>query len=345
MGGSSGSNNTTQTTRLEIPQWLEGNLQQIAGASKSLWEGGIGPEYFPDQTFAQYNPTQQWAFDRTLQTAGTDILSPAAADTLYGVMDRQGVTDPSWGALQPIRDIASGQNRIATGGAYEGLLGQIGGGNPYFDQLLEDQAQRTRDDVNATFTNAGRYGSGAHAGVLTDRIGEMRTRALQSQYNQDIAAQMAALQGLSTVQGTNVQNQLASGVNLSNFFQKAQADAMAAAGAAPGIAAAQYAPIQAAAGVGDAYMRMQQQAISDAVARWEFQNQQPWNMLSMYSGALQGLNPSKTQTSVTSAPGPTLVQSVLGPAATGAAIGNMIMPGVGTALGAAAGGIFGLAGR
>lgn len=99
----------------------------------------------------------------------------------------------------------------------------IGGGflngNPYIDDIIARTRRGVIDDVNSQFSGAGRYGSGAHAGVLAQRLGEVESGLRYQDYagereRMDRAAAMAPglaeadfqglreILGLSTTAGT-----------------------------------------------------------------------------------------------------------------------------------------------
>lgn len=91
--------------------------------------------------------------------------------------------------------IVSGSTRGYNQGLDE-LMATAGGqrmtGNPYMDAALSNASRRTADQVNAQFSGAGRYGSGAHTGVLADRLGELETSARMGQYNTERQNQLGA---------------------------------------------------------------------------------------------------------------------------------------------------------
>lgn len=72
-------------------------------------------------------------------------------------------------------------------------------GNPYLDQVLSRTNRDIRDNVGSAFSSAGRYSSGAHAGVLTDRIADNENRmryqdyATERGYQQDAPIRMQGL--------------------------------------------------------------------------------------------------------------------------------------------------------
>lgn len=68
------------------------------------------------------------------------------------------------------------------------------GNNSKFNAALQSALSKTSDAINQSMAGAGRYGSGAHTGVLADELGALATNAAAQQYNQDIHNMMNANQ-------------------------------------------------------------------------------------------------------------------------------------------------------
>jgi len=64
--------------------------------------------------------------------------------------------------------------------------------NPGLSRVLDRTRHDVSDEVNSQFSMAGRYGSGAHTGVLTDRLADAEGNILASNYMQERANQGAA---------------------------------------------------------------------------------------------------------------------------------------------------------
>lgn len=64
--------------------------------------------------------------------------------------------------------------------------------NPGLSGLLDRTRSDVSNDVNSQFSMAGRYGSGAHTGVLTDRLADAENNVLYQNYNAERARQDAA---------------------------------------------------------------------------------------------------------------------------------------------------------
>jgi len=73
-----------------------------------------------------------------------------------------------------------------------GMMGQ----NPYLKQTVGTAMQDAADSINSQFSGAGRYGSGAHGRVLSDRLGNIATNAYMQDYNQQQQNQLNAANSL-----------------------------------------------------------------------------------------------------------------------------------------------------
>lgn len=182
------------------------------------------------------------------------------------------------------------------------------GGNPYLDAVLQNSTSRAADAVNAQFAGAGRYGSGAHTGILSDRLGAIETNARMQDYN------------------TERQNQLNAAGILNN-------DAARAAGFATQADAANMQGIQNQIQAGALQDQM------DTAVRTAPLNATQW--MAGLSQPIASLGGTQTGTSTTSTPAN--VGGMIGGAAMaglGFATGNpmMMMNGVSSGLGAASGG-------
>jgi hypothetical protein len=157
-----------------------------------------------------------------------------------GLYDRPGITN----AGQYSQMI--GQNAIGNADQYgqlygqqqgagslgQGMFGQIAGGglvnaNPYREQAIQQAMADTGDQVKATMSSRGRFGSDAYGDAMGRALGQVATQARMAGYDTDTANMMAAAQarsgealsrgglglqaaqGLSSLQGTNAAQRLA----------------------------------------------------------------------------------------------------------------------------------------
>ena len=156
----------------------------------------------------------------------------------------------------------------AAGGYIQNTLGSgfNQAGNPQLDAVWKNISDKVTPQVNAQFSLAGRYGSGAQ----TDQLARSMT---------DAYAPYALQQ-----------------------FQQNQNLQQNAAQMAPGQANQDYTDLAALQGVGTARDTYAQSQLSDAVNRYGQQQAQPYNNANWLSSILYG-NPAQVQT--TKAPAPT----------------------------------------
>ncbi|EJF87323.1 MULTISPECIES: tail fiber domain-containing protein [Bartonella] len=219
--------NTTQTNA--PPEWAKGIFERAAKDAMNFYNQGSGKAVYDGQRVAGLSDQTKNAINGLANnTHNYDN------NTLNGLATGQNSTS------QNLKNMASGK--------------QIGN-NPYFNEALQNTLNKASDTINSSLAGAGRYGSGAHTGVLADELGGIATQALSQQYNQDVNNMM---QANGMIDQAN-QNQLA-GAN--NFFQgQSQANINALAGG----------------GLLDAN---HQQQLDAERQKWEQQNNLDWEQLS-----------------------------------------------------------------
>ena len=148
------------------------NLKDILGQARTLAHNGTFTPSFSDNTTTGLSALGQFG---AAPSDAVRALQPVVHGTGQGFQT----------GLGTLQNIAGG-----------GLIG----GNDFLNSALKNADQTTADSVNAQFSAAGRYGSGAHTTALTDQIGRMNTQALAGQYNTDHDNQQQAA-GLLTGQG------------------------------------------------------------------------------------------------------------------------------------------------
>ena len=158
--------------------------------------------------------------------------------------------------------------------------------NPYLQGLYNQMAGDVTAGVQSEFSKAGRYGSGANQAVLAKQLGNLSNQVYAPAYQQE---------------RQNMQNVL---------FQ------------APQLAQADYQDIGMLQQVGQQREGLQQAALGDAMQRYQYQQQLPYEKLRAYQAATGG---SYGQTSETVQPlRRNLAAGVLGGAATGAGIYDLL---------------------
>lgn len=133
----------------------------------------------------------------------TGLFTPAYSGATYAAANGLGALGqtPSFGAGQIQNAVGQTGAGLGTG---LGALGQTAngsmlGGNPYLDAVLGKSMQDAAAGVNAQFSAAGRYGSGAHAGALARELGGIETNARMQDYTQERQNQLAAANSLGTL--------------------------------------------------------------------------------------------------------------------------------------------------
>lgn len=198
-------------------------------------------------------------------------------------------SDQTTQALQGIQNTAqSGQGGQLAGNAANSLQTLLGGNptlqatargdfvnsNPYLNKQISDTGNYVSDAINSQFSAAGRTGSDAHAGVLAQKLGELSNNYRSQNYQQERQNQLGAA-------GTIGQQQLG-GI-----------------AALPGVQDAQYADFSKLGQVGGAYEGQAQNQLQDALSRWNFQQQTPWQNLTNYANIINGAGSGQTGTSTT----------------------------------------------
>ena len=133
------------------------------------------------------------------------------------------------------RDVGSGQYNTDVGRGYsqpgaatDYLTATARGdylaeGNPYFRATLEDEAERLGDQVSGLFASSGRYGSGAHQGVLGDTVGDFMREGLGDDFSRERNLQMQAAQMIEAAQQGRLQGLMgADAMNAGLALQGAQ---------------------------------------------------------------------------------------------------------------------------
>ena len=160
------------------------------------------------------------------------------------------------------------------------------GGNPYLDATIGSAMKDAANGVNAQFSSAGRYGSGANADALASRLGSISTNARMQDYNQQQANQLQAnnmLQQLAGLRGSL-------GSSLAGIGQQGVNNLAGAGGALSSLDGARNQEAQDAIGIGSSRMDYQQRLI-DAL------NQAPWakvGNLAQIAGGIGGLGGTTT---------------------------------------------------
>ncbi|UNF41851.1 tail fiber domain-containing protein [Bartonella krasnovii] len=199
---------TTQTNA--PPAWAADIFKQASADAQGLYKKGIGGNVYQGERVAGLSDMTKNALNGLQQAAGL-YNNPALTQWLNA---------PTNSATN-LAGMAKG-NWV--------------GSNSKFNMALQNALNKTSDAINQSMSGAGRYGSGAHTGVLADELGALATNAAAQQYNQDISNMMNAnqmidrsqldqvnaanayYQGQSNVQGNALKGGMIQDINRQNIL-------------------------------------------------------------------------------------------------------------------------------
>lgn len=241
MGGSSGgkgSKSEQQKTETSAPpSWAAPLFTTGAKDAMNLYNSGQGGNVYQGERVADLSDTTKNAINGLQNTAAN-----------YGNSYLQG--------------LASGPN-VSAKNLANMAAGRMVGGNASFNQALQNTLDNTATTINSQMSGAGRYGSGAHSGVMSRQLGQTATGALSNQYNRDVQNMMNANQMIDSANN----NQLAAA---SNYYQ-GQGNAL----------------LNALKG-STLLDQNSQQKLDAARQKWGEEDNRGWNRLAMLLGAAQG---------------------------------------------------------
>ena len=159
-------------------------------------------------------------------------LKPLATDYTNRAMalantDWQGYDQQRYADMNAMQNMGAGMtadralNGSATMNNAEGSLNQFiqgGNTNPYLDSMYNQAAGNVTNSVNTNFAQAGRYGSGAHTGALTEGLGNMATDMYGGAYAQDQANQLSAI-GMAPTYGNAAYQDAGQLMNVGQMYQ------------------------------------------------------------------------------------------------------------------------------
>ncbi|EJF95603.1 hypothetical protein [Bartonella elizabethae] len=231
---------TTQQKQVQTsapPAWMEKVFKRGGADAYQMYNTGIGGNVYGGPRVAPLSDQTRYAIGG-LGSIPHHYQNRSLMNTIY---------NPT--------SAANNLGRMASGG----MVGQ----NPSFNAALQNSLDRVRDTINSSFAGAGRYGSGAHTGVLANELGALSTSATANQYNQDVQNMM---QANAMVDQAN-QNQLGASNNFLQGYGNAYSNAMQGGG------------------VLDNY---NQRVVDANRERWLEQDNSGWNRLNMLMNAGHG---------------------------------------------------------
>jgi hypothetical protein len=251
-----GSKESSSTTESKPPAWATPLFKQSAAEATNLYNSGVGGNTYTGSTVAPLSDTTMGGVNQ-LATAGANTNTAQTRPLLEGLGAAS--VGPSY-AEQNLGDMASGS--------------YLQNGNPYFNDALKGQLDQTANQVQSQFSGAGRYGSGANTGVLTNSLGNIRSSALSDQFNRDTQNMLTANSQMDSSRNAGLDR----GLNITNAMgaqdQQQFQNALTGAGAT----------LQA----GNILDSQSQKDLSDQVANWYAQDNQDWTRLGLLQSAAAG---------------------------------------------------------
>ncbi|WP_208436202.1 tail fiber domain-containing protein [Bartonella phoceensis] len=182
------------------------------------------------QTTTQINAPPAWAEDifKKASSQALDLYNKGFGGNVYQGERIADLSTLTKNALTGLEQAAAQYNNPALTQWFNAptqsatnLLGMAKGdwigSNSKFNAALQNALRKTSDAINQSMSGAGRYGSGAHTGVLADELGALATNATAQQYNQDVQNMMNANQ--------MIDRSLYDQINAANSYYQGQSNA------------------------------------------------------------------------------------------------------------------------
>ena len=286
-------------------------LDTLKGA-QDLYNSDVGKNYFPGSTSVPMSWDTSYALDAMQSRAvdGSALNSAAQNQTLdtingnyfnptndfYNTGVNAGLNNNSAELLQPFTE----QNVSAADGYYQDIAG---GSNQYLDQTFSNASRKISDAVNSNFSKAGRYGSAAHQGKLTEDLSNFATdlyggafqedqnrrlnaaNSMQGAFDTDLSRRMAATNSISNIQNQNYDRQFAAANGLNQNFNDERARQMQATMNAGAMADNDYDRLLQ---VGSINEGQSQRDLQSDIDRFNFLEQNPYNRLAQYANLSMG---------------------------------------------------------
>ena len=227
-------------------------------------------------------PISAIASGQLTNTAGQDTLNQFANGSMLSANNpyfQQMAATTAANVMPQLQSQFDAGNRLdsglATRAASEGLSDSIGGlaYNNYQQGLQQAQSAAS----NLGQLGAGNLGAQLQAGGLMSNIGQ-----------QNISNQLAGANALTNLGFSNIGTQLSGAQGLGQNFQSAAQNQLGALGLAPNIGNMDYQQAAALQDAGQTTQGLNQQAITDAMNRYNYGQQQPYQNLQTYMGNITG---------------------------------------------------------
>lgn len=252
---SSGSKTKT-VTKQETSPWAPAipYLTDVMSRAGSLISQGQDDTFFPFSTTVPFSNQSEEAMGLIEERArnGSPLIDTANAQ-IQGMMTGNFSTSPF---ADYLTGTAQGDNL---------------NGNPWLDTMFDHAADRVTNRINGTAGLRGRAGSGAHQQMLQTGLGKLANGIYAQNYQQERNRQIDAI------------------TNLQNAWESDYTRRMNAVGAAESLAMVPYQDAGFLNTVGAQRETQAQSQLTDLQGRHTFEQMHPWQLLTLYSAALQGM--------------------------------------------------------
>lgn len=282
MGGKSGSSNPqgTTTSVQDTSPWgpQQPYLTDIFSSASNLYHGNT-PQYYPNATYAPESHDQREAIKSLDKATWLDHLPGMARD--YNAAIATGAYEYYNPAYKPFGSLAGSSG--PEGEALQSYLSgeRMGAGNPYTDALTSNVLSRVVPGIQSKFISGGSLNSPEAARATSSGAMSALAPLLFQQQQQEEQNQIAAAD-------QSARTRLAAGAGLQTAFSGGMNDMLRGIALAPATDAAYYGPIERRIQAGAAQQQFDQQAINDAVQRWNFGQELPYQQLNNFIGAVTG---------------------------------------------------------
>lgn len=282
--GSSGSS----TTRSEPWDAQKGYLQNIAfPQAQSLYENtsSLAPDYYRGNTVADQSAYTKQAINMQGQRAlaGDDqygSIANAAGSLGYTLKD----TDQSNNSGLTSLNSLAGTNWNSGNSGLSALNSMTTAVNPYSQTLLNQAIGQQTSQLNGNFSQAGRYGSGAHENAVADAATNLTNQFYSDAYDK----QMQAAQAASESYLSGLQGQASAANSAANAYNTGVSNQNSAAVAAQNLANQRYTDAAALSDAGSLIDEYNQEKINADIDRYNYTQQQPMTELANFINLING---------------------------------------------------------
>lgn len=278
---------TTSTTTNEINKFADSNIDMANQRAKSYLAAGGTPAYTGGFLGAQSGQSQQalQGIMNTAQSGNASALANSGINFANGMIGSNGMSADQNAALSSLKDTALGKYLDPENG------------NPYLQAQLDKMAGDIQNRVSSLAAGSGRYGSGAHQGVLSREIGGAVGNVLSQNYENERNRMMSAAGAWNSA--------LEGGLN--------RAAGLALNGGQ--ITDQLYSPYERMAGVGEYYDQRNQGQVDSEVQKYLMNKSLQQDDISWLAGIAAGA-PSYGTTTTGTTTQPSALQSALGAGST-----------------------------